>query len=79
MTTRDYQRAADSLRYLRVEMLVQHAMRPSARGTAIERLRVFNAVGVTLFFHQGAGVPYSTTYEVLRQNRHLILGQPQQS
>lgn len=76
MTTRDYQRAADSLRCLRVDMLVLHALRPPAKGSILERVRTITNASVALFLLRRLGVPYVEVYELLNRNRHLILDQP---
>lgn len=76
MTTRDYQRAAQELRMLRVEMLVLHALRPRAPMSPLLKILVYTDVAWCLFWHQNNGVPYTTTYDVLRQNRAVILREP---
>lgn len=68
MTTRDYQRAADSLRYLRVEMLVLHALRPRAPMSPLLKILVYTDVAWCLFWHQNNGAPYTTTYEMVRRD-----------
>lgn len=76
MTTRDYQRAAQELRMLRVEMLVLHALRPRTPMSPLLKILVYTDVAWRLFWHQNNGVPYTTTYEVVRRDCAMILREP---
>lgn len=73
MKLKDYQRAARELRVLRLELVAMHAL--GAR-TTLERYRGCIDVARLRTWHEALGVPFSTTYEMLRQNRHIILNTP---
>lgn len=73
MTTNEYREAAHLLRGLRATLLAEHALRLPPSFPWRQRSDVWFTVGSTLFWHDYLGVPYSTTYEVVRQNRDTIL------
>lgn len=73
MKAKDYRAAARELYALRVEMLAIHALRPTNRTTVKEWLEALANTSSLLSFHGWLHVPYTTTYEILRQNRTMIL------
>jgi hypothetical protein len=73
MKTKDYRRAAEELQWLRVTMLALHALRPPSEMEYADAARMLGNVATQLFWGYALGVPYTTTYEMLRQNRSIIL------
>ena len=72
MNAADYREAASLLRAQRVSILAEHALRVPFHFWP-ERFDVYYHVYQVLHWHEYLGVPFSTTYEVLRQNRATIL------
>jgi hypothetical protein len=73
MKTKDYHLAATLLRLYRIDMLAIHALRLTWETPQAVRYSAGRTVATQLAWGDQMCIPYSTTYEVLRQNRSIIL------
>jgi hypothetical protein len=73
MKTKDYQLAATLLRLYRIDMLAIHALGITWDTPQEVRYSAGRTVAAQLMWGDEIGASFSFTYEVLQQNRSIIL------